>query len=90
MDTIIVHPRILHKHPKLSEHDIVTAWHHCIKSAVRLDKGPDYFLAVGTDAHGRLIELSARQIGFRHYLIYHAFTPPTRVALYELGLTNRR
>ena len=85
---VFVHPRIHERHPELTEKDVLDAWEGCIRSAVRFDV--DEVVAIGSDSHGRLIEMFARCAADGCCVIYHAFTPPTRKMLVELGLSKRR
>ena len=87
---VYVHPRVSERHPELSEQDVIDAWDSCIRSVPRLDREPEEYLAVGMDGHGRLVEMIARRTSDSTFLIFHAFTPPTRKALFELGMTKRR
>lgn len=86
----IVHPRVCERHPELTEQDVLDAWESCVRSVPRLDRDPSEHIAIGMDSHGRLIEMIARRVSVNTYLIFHAFAPPTRKALVELGMTKRR
>lgn len=66
------------------------AWASCIAAAPRLDRDPREYLAIGADSHGRLVEMVARRTEAGAFVIFHAFTPPTRKAMAELGITKRR
>lgn len=90
MEAVWVHPRIAEKHPELSEDEVLHAWNSCLKSVPRIDKNPDEYIAVGVDPLGRMIEMVARRTPSGPFIIYHAFTPPTRKMLFELKLLNRR
>ena len=90
MEEVWVHPRIVEKHPELSEDAVLHAWNSCLKSVPRVDKGPDEYIAVGIDSSGRMVEMIARRTSDGSFIIYHAFTPPTRKMLFELKLLNRR
>ena len=89
-DEVYVHPRISELHPEVTEQDVLDAWESCIKFVPRLDCDPIEYLAVGMDARGRLIEMIARQTSIGSYIVFHAFTPPTRKMLFELGMVKRR
>ena len=86
----IVHPRANERHPELTEQDVLDAWEACIKYAPRMDRENDEVIAVGMDSRGRLLEMIARRIENGSFVIFHAFTPPTKKALFELGFTKRR
>ena len=47
------------------------------------------YIAIGADSNGRLIEMVARATEDGEWVIFHAFTPPTKKALRELGMTRR-
>ena len=89
-ESVVIHPRIQERHPKLTDNDVLHAWHSCVRSVPRLDRDGDEYIAVGMDAHGRLLEMIARRTTSGLFVIFHAFTPPTRKALVELGMTRRR
>lgn len=90
MDSVIVHPRIHERHPELSDADVLDAWASCITAAPRLDRDPREYMAIGVDSRGRLVEMIARSMESGGFLIFHAFTPPARKAMVELGLSKRR
>lgn len=81
---VLVHPRITERHPEIAEKDVLHAWHRAIKSALR-DTQEDVYVSVGVDSKGRLLELVARRCD-RAWIIYHAFTPPTKKMLKELKM----
>lgn len=85
METVVVHPRVMERHPELSEDDVREAWEGYVRMA-RRESG--HVIAVGFDSHGRAVEMVAKEQG-GDYLIYHAMTPPTINALKELGITRR-
>lgn len=89
MDEVAVHPRVMERHPDLSEEDVLAAWEGCLRSRPRIDVDAVEYIAIGCDARGRLVEMVAREVGGGTWLIYHALTPPTRKALLELGMTRR-
>lgn len=72
-DEPIIHPRIHERHPQISEHDVLDAWHGALLSAPRMD-GSGSWITVGMDSNGRLLEMVSIN---RHgrWLIYHAMTP---------------
>ena len=81
MSGVLVHPRIAERHPELSNQDVLDAWAGSIRAIPRLDGEVTEYIVIGSDRHGRLVEMVARDIGRDTWLIYHAFTPPTRKAL---------
>ena len=88
-EAVHVHPRISEKHPELAEEDVIAAWDSRIVSMSRVSGDPREVVAVGIDGRGRLVELVAKRKGGT-VVIFHAFTPPTRKMLHELGLSDRR
>ena len=85
----VVHPRVSQRHPELSEADVLAAWDACIAHVMRLDLDRCECLAVGCDTRGRLVEMVAAESRGGGWVIYHAFTPPTRKELRELGMLGR-
>ena len=79
-----VHPRIMERHPILSEEDVAYAFKHSFIEILRPDSEnfPE-FLWIGLDEKGREIEMvgTLMQDG---YLIYHANTPLSKTAKREL------
>ncbi len=78
--------RIHERHPELEPDDVRSAWEGAIAYAVRSDSRPFEYIAIGFDATGRSIEMVGRRTSVGDWIIWHAFTPPTRKALCELGL----
>lgn len=85
MEEIIVHPRIHERHPSINEEDVLTVWRNAFDYAYRYEGKKIQIAAVG-DCQGRVYELIAEVIDAETVLIYHAFTPPTRNFLKELGM----
>ena len=58
MDELIIHPRVLEKHPQLTEEDVKAAWENAYYEALRPDSPnfPEY-LWIGVDPHGREVEM---------------------------------
>lgn len=73
----------------LSEEQIGHAWRNAI-DFLRIDAEDDGVIikAIGFDADGRGIEITAREKPFG-MLVYHANTPPSTRALREFGLSRR-
>lgn len=83
---VVVHPRVVARHPELTEADVLNAWFHCIRSAPRVGKKVNQYVAVGIDLKGRLIEIvGVRSIG-GSWILFHAMRPPSKKTLRELGL----
>ena len=73
----------------LTEEQIGHAWRNAVDFLrLDLDDGGVIIKAIGFDASGRGIEVSAREKPFG-MLVYHANTPPTARALREFGLSRR-
>jgi len=85
MNQVVVHPRVMDRHPELTEDDIIVAWENYVRMTRR--EGQDsYYVAVGFDENGRAIEMVAVETIDSDWYIYHALTPPTKGVLRELGL----
>lgn len=85
MNQVVVHPRVMDRHPDLSEDDVIAAWENYVRLTRR---SSGHVIAVGFDLCGRAVEMAAKESN-GDYLIYHALTPPTVKALKELGMTRR-
>ena len=85
MNEVVVHPRVMERHPELSEDDVREAWDNYVCMARRDN---DQVLTLGFDAKSRAVEMVAKESS-GDFLIYHAMTPPTRKAMIELGLVRR-
>lgn len=89
MESVVVHPRVNERHPEIGGQDVLDAWDACIRAVPRIDRNPNEYIAVGCDSKGRLLEMIAVHTDQGGWVIYHAFTPPTRKALKELGIARR-
>ena len=87
---VVVHSRIGKRHPEHCAEDVLDAWDNCLRSSHRSGGALEDYVAVGVDKKGRIIELLATLRPDDTWLIYHAFTPPTKRVLQELGLDERR
>lgn len=87
MGSVVIHPRIMERHPELAEEDVREAWEGYVRMTRRV--GIDsYWVAVGFDLKGRAIEMVAVETADGGWYVYHALTPPTRKVLVELGLAR--
>ncbi len=86
---VIVHPRVMERHPELTQEDVLSAWENALAYLPRLGEDPDRYIAVGADAHGRLIEMVATHTEKGDWVIFHAMTPPSKKTLIELKLARR-
>lgn len=84
-----VHPRVMQRHPNLSEEDVLNAWRNAIACRPRIYLDFEQCVAVGTDQKGRLIEMVATRAKNGKWVVFHAMTPPTRKVLIELGIRKR-
>lgn len=89
MNDVFVHPRVLDRHPDLRERDVLSAWRNALEIARRDSEDGVYYVAVGSDSNGRLIEMVAMRSD-DEFLIYHAMTPPSKKTMKELRLLRRR
>lgn len=85
---IFVHPRIMERHPDISETDVLAAWENFVRMEHRSEPNNQHAAAIGFDKKGRLLEMVAVAKD-EDYLVYHAMTPPTKKILAELGLSRR-
>lgn len=85
MSSIQVHPRILKRHPEISEEDVVTAWVNAIAIRNRTFSPPDMYAAAGADTKGRMLELVGVELENGSMLIYHAMKLTDKMRK-ELGL----
>ena len=87
MGSIVVHPRVMERHPELTEDDVRTAWEGYIRMTTR-EGSDEHVVALGFDSKGRAIEMIAVETIEGDWYIYHAMTPPTKGILRELGLAR--
>lgn len=85
---VVVHPRVIERHPELAEADVLHAWKYAVQIVRRNEAGSegDVFAGLGFDAKGRMLELCARRQMDGSMLIYHAMTPPSKKTLNELRM----
>lgn len=90
MDEPIIHPRVLTRHPELTEDDVRHAWLHSHYEAMRPDSPnfPEY-LWIGFDGSGREVEMVGTLTN-RGWLIYHANTPVSKSVRDEIKRNERR
>ena len=89
MGEVFVHPRVHERHPDITDADVMVAWDNCIVCVTRLDVNPSDVLAIGSDGRGRVLEMIATRTGIDSWIVYHAFTPPTRRFLAEIDHLGR-
>ena len=82
---VIVHERVMGRHPELSEADVVHAWEHAFAMQRRIKVDPESILAAGADRKRRVLELLGVEISTGRVLVYHAMPITMKVAR-ELGL----
>ena len=84
MNKVNVHPRIAEHSPEISPQDVSVAM-RSMNRYVQMPRGE--WLAVGSDAQGRLIELAyVYDAVADSFTVFHAATPPSVAVLKELGL----
>lgn len=81
---LVIHPRIMERHPEIAEDDVRHAWDHMLKHGVRT-AGEGTYVAIGLDKRGRVLEVVAKRKNSR-WIAYHALTPPTKKTLKELRI----
>lgn len=85
-----VHERVHEKHTEISEQDVMAAWENLFRWSLRETERKDYYVAVGMDQKGRLLEMVAAVEEDGTMVIFHAMTPPSKKTLREVGLTRER
>lgn len=90
MAELIVHQRVMRRHPELDEESVKTAWENAIASTPRIGVKGNQHVAIGFDAKARLLEMVAIRLREGDWLIYHAMTPPSAKTYDELCIERRR
>ena len=87
---LLIHPRVLKRHPQLTEEDVRFAWFNSYYEALRTNSVnfPE-FLWIGRDKRGREIEMVGTQTN-DGWLIYHANTPLSKRTKAEIRNNERR
>lgn len=82
-----IHGRIPERHPEISKHDVIVAWKNSfvVQERFGVELPNETLVALGTDPHGRVLEMIAVTLIDGTTLVYHAMTPPTKKVLEELG-----
>ena len=86
LGAVVVDKRISVRHPELSCSDVAIAWLDAFVLQERLGDGACKWVALGCDSKGRVLEMVAVELEGGRTLVYHAFRPPTRKFLNELGM----
>ncbi|WEV47055.1 hypothetical protein OZX62_01810 [Bifidobacterium sp. ESL0690] len=81
----IIHPRIHERHPNISDDDVIAAWHSLV-DLTRRKNNINRWVAIGIDGKGRSLELVCSIKPDGRWIIFHAYTPPTKGILKELGM----
>ncbi len=89
LEYVEVHPRVLERHPQLTEEDVRRAWDTAFVEAARVGSPnwPEY-LRVGFDDKGREVEMVAAPYK-GGWIIYHANTPLSKRTRDELKRCGR-
>lgn len=87
---IVVHGRVMERHPEIAPDDIAHAWISRIASATRRTERADETVVVGFDARGRLLEMVAVELEDGTPMVFHCMTPPSAKTLRETGLASDR
>ena len=82
MDNVVVHSRVMRRHPEVSEADVVAVWRNRISWPYRPGTDPLRYLAIGYDDGDRLLEMCA-VFDVDHWVIFHAM-PATAKFLREV------
>ena len=89
MSELIIHERMLERHPELTKEGVKIAWETALVSTPRIMKDPNEYVALGFDNNGRLLEVVAIRLENGDWLIFHAMTPPSDKTFNELGVERR-
>ena len=87
---IVVHGRVMERHPEITPDDVGHAWVSRVASAIRRTPRTDHMVVVGFDARGRLLEMVAVELEDGVPLVFHCMTPPSAKTLVETGLVGER
>lgn len=68
---VVVHGRIMRRHPEVTEADVLAAWRNRVSWSYRPGTDPLRYLAVGYDDGDRLLEMCA-VFDSDHWIIFHA------------------
>lgn len=83
---ILTHPRVMERHPDVTEEDVAMAWSHAIAMRHRSFDPPVHIAAAGVDTKGRLIEMIGVELEDGGILVYHAMRLTAKMAReLELG-----
>ena len=82
---IVVHPRVLSRHPEISEEDVVAALKNAVAIVNRTYDPPDIYAAAGADRKGRMLEVLGVEMDDGRFLVYHAMKLTAKMGR-ELGL----
>ncbi len=90
MDKVVVHPRIMRRHPQLTEANVQYAWCASYYEALRPESPhfPEY-LRLGMDEGGRELEMVGVPTE-EAWLVYHANTPVSKRVRDEIKRNERR
>lgn len=84
---VVVHPRVAERYPEIEPQDVEAAWVRSYESVRRPDE--NVWIVLGFDRRGRRLEVIGRVQGGA-WLLFHAFTPPTKKILRETEQIRRR
>lgn len=84
---VVVHPRVAERYPEIEPQDAEAAWARSYESVRRPDE--NVWIVLGCDRRGRRLEVIGRVQGGA-WLLFHAFTPPTKKILREIEQIRRR
>ena len=87
---VIVHPRVIERHPELAEGDVRSAWDNQYRCIIRATETGSRHVAIGCDTHGREIEMVAVALEGGDWLVFHAMTPPSAKTYDELGMGRKK
>lgn len=84
-EDVTVHPRVLERHPDVTEEDVAKAWANALAMRRRNFDPPSHIAAAGADTKGRLIEMVGVELEDGGVLVYHAMRLTAKMER-ELGI----
>lgn len=90
MEDIVIDRHMRNRHPEIEDDDVRSAWKNTISVVCRETSEKDFYVSVGVDSKGRLLELVATKDSSGAFHIFHAMTPPSDKTLREVGLMRQQ
>ncbi|MCL2819049.1 MAG: hypothetical protein FWD41_04920 [Actinomycetia bacterium] len=85
MQQLVIHPRVSKKRRNIKDDDVISAWKNAIAISRRSYSFPGYYVAVGAEKKGRLLQMVGVELENGSILVYHAMKLAETMRA-ELGL----